>query len=103
MSRAGVKTCPIFISSYITPVSAKSATARHNQKMSWSIQSISPSKESVFLEQTGTGVTRQISVPGATDAFFEGGMLMIKASTGCVWEVDPNTGSRKRLCNEEAQ
>lgn len=68
--------------------------------MSWSIQSISPAKESVFLEQTGTGITRQISVPGAVDAVFEDEMLIIKASTGCVWEVDPNTGSRRRMCNE---
>lgn len=98
MSRAGVKTCPIFISSYITPVSAKSAGTCHNPDMSWSIQSVSADKESVFLEQAGTGITRQISVPGATDAFFEGGMLMIKASTGCVWEVNPDTGSRKRVC-----
>ncbi|MGV0999754.1 MAG: hypothetical protein ACOYBQ_10550 [Fluviibacter sp.] len=67
--------------------------------MSWSIQSVSAAKESVFLEQAGTGVTRQISVPGATDAFFNGEKLMIKASTGCVWEVDPTSGSRKRLCD----
>mgnify|MGYP004664754785 CR=1 FL=1 len=65
--------------------------------MSWSIQSISPAKESVFLEQIGTGITRQISVPGAVDAFFEGAMLVIKASTGCIWEVDPETGARKRI------
>lgn len=81
-------------------VSAKSAIGCHNAKMSWSIESVSPGKESVFLEQTGTGITRQISVPGAVDAFFEGGVLIIKASTGCVWEVDPNTGSRRRVCNE---
>lgn len=68
--------------------------------MSWSIQSISPAKESVFLLQAGTGVTRQISVPGALDASFEGGMLVIKASTGCVWKVDPDTGARKRICRD---
>lgn len=66
--------------------------------MSWSIQSVSADKESVFLEQAGTGITRQISVPGAIEAFFYGGMLVIKASTGCVWEVNPDTGSRKRVC-----
>ena len=66
--------------------------------MSWSIQSISTAKESVFLEQVGSGVTRQISVPGAVEAFFEGSMLVIKASTGCIWEVDPDTGARKRIC-----
>ena len=65
--------------------------------MSWLIKSISPSKESVFLEQEGTGITQQISVPGAIEAFFEHGKLMIKASTGCVWEADPDTGARKRI------
>lgn len=79
-------------------VRIKSAWPSHNDKMSWSIQSISPAKESVFLEQTGTGITRQISVPGAVEAFFEGALLVIKASTGSVWEVDPDTGARKRIC-----
>ena len=68
--------------------------------MTWSIQSISPDKESVFLKQVGTGITRQISVPGAIDAFIENGMLIIKASTGCIWEVDPSAGSRKRICDK---
>lgn len=71
--------------------------------MSWLILSISPDKESVFLEQESTGITRQISVPGAVDAYFEGSKLIIKASTGCVWEVDPNTGSRKRTCEGNLQ
>lgn len=67
--------------------------------MTWSIQSVSASKESVFLEQNGTGITRQISVPGAVEAVFEAGMLLIKASTGCVWQVDPDSGARKRICD----
>lgn len=57
-----------------------------------------PRQRSVFLEQEGTGVTRQISVPGAKEAYIENGLLIIKASTGCVWEVDPGSGSRRRRC-----
>lgn len=63
--------------------------------MSWSIQSISPAKESVFLLQAGTGVTRQISVPGALDA-----SLKVDAGHQSVhWlRMEGDTGARKRIC-----
>lgn len=66
--------------------------------MKWQIQRVSPEEASVFLVNPETGTTRQISVPGTEDAWFEHGLLMIRASTGYLWEVEPNSGSRKRVC-----
>jgi hypothetical protein len=56
----------------------------------------------VFLVKPATGTHRRISVPGAIDALLHNGKLMIQASTGFLWEVDPDTGSRKRLSSQTA-
>ena len=44
----------------------------------------------------------QISVPGAIDALLQNGKLVIQASTGFLWEVDPDTGARKRISGQPA-
>lgn len=65
--------------------------------MEWIIERISAREESVYLVKPSTGTHRQISVPGAIDAAMRGDRLLITANTGFLWEVDPDTGSRKRL------
>lgn len=65
--------------------------------MAWTIQRICPREESVFLQNQGSGVIRQISVPGAESAAFEGNDLVIHARTGFSWLVNPETGARRRL------
>lgn len=50
--------------------------------MAWAIQRICPREESVFLQNQGSGVIRQISVPGAESAMFEGNDLVIHSRTG---------------------
>ncbi len=70
--------------------------------MEWVIERVCTSEESVFLVKPATGTHRRISVPGAIDALLHNGKLMIQASTGFLWEVDPDTGSRKRLSSQTA-
>jgi hypothetical protein len=64
--------------------------------MEWIIERISTAEESVYLRKPLVGTTRKISVPGALNARLEGDRLIILASTGFVWEVNPDTGHRKR-------
>ena len=64
--------------------------------MEWIIDRISSAEESVYLRKPLIGTTRKISVPGAVNARLEGNRLMILASTGYVWEVNPDSGHRKR-------
>ena len=68
--------------------------------MEWIIERICARDESVFLVKPGSGTHRQISVPGAVDAFIQSGKLFIQSSTGWLWEVDPDSGSRKRFPGE---
>ncbi len=70
--------------------------------MEWVIERICTREESVFLVKPATGTHRQISVPGAVGALLQNGKLLIQASTGFLWEVDPDTGSRKRLSSQTA-
>lgn len=65
--------------------------------MVWTIQRICPRENSVYLIKEGSGVVRQISVPGAESASLESGNLFIRCTTGFSWRVDPETGARRRL------
>ena len=69
--------------------------------MQWIIQRISPKEESIFLLKPECGSVRQISVPGAEDAWIKGGKVIIRAKTGYFWEVEPDTGSRKRIFGQQ--
>ena len=63
----------------------------------WRIEQISPEEETVYLCKTDIGTQRKFSVPGALTATIENGQLLIQTSTGWVWEVDPETGTRRRF------
>jgi hypothetical protein len=65
--------------------------------MKWIIQRICPRESSVFLVKPECGALRQISVPGVEDAWIKDNKLIIKAKTGYFWEVEPESGSRKRV------
>ncbi len=69
--------------------------------MAWEIQKICPREESVFLLKPSCGTIRQISVPGAVDAFFKNGQLIIRAKTGYYWEVNPESGARRRIFGQQ--
>lgn len=69
--------------------------------MNWTIQRVSPKEESVWLVKYSCGAVRQISVPGAVDAFIKNDKLIIKAITGYYWEVDPESGARKRIFGQQ--
>lgn len=69
--------------------------------MMWIIQRICPKESSVFLTKPDTGVSRQISVPGVEDAWLKDEKLIIKAKTGYIWEVEPDSGSRKRISAQQ--
>lgn len=63
----------------------------------WLIDRVSPQDETVFLTKAETGTQRQFSVPGALIATIENGKLLIQSSTGWMWEVEPETGARRRF------
>lgn len=65
--------------------------------MTWTIKRICPREESIFLQKQPSGVIRQISVPGAESAAFDGACLVIHCKTGFSWLVNPETGARRRL------
>lgn len=65
--------------------------------MTWTIQRICPRENSVYLVKENSGVVRQISVPGAESASLEGSHLLIRCTTGFNWQVDPDTGARRRI------
>ena len=63
----------------------------------WLIDHVSPEDETVFLSKAATGTLRQFSVPGALVATIKNGKLVIETSTGWTWEVEPETGARRRF------
>lgn len=69
--------------------------------MEWEIQKICPREESVYLRKISCGTIRQISVPGAADAFFRNNLLVIRSRTGFFWEVEPESGSRRRIFGQQ--
>jgi hypothetical protein len=69
--------------------------------MNWIIERVSTKEEAVYLRKPEAGVTRKISVPGVINACIEKGKLLIWANTGYLWEVNPDTGHRKRqVCTQ---
>ena len=73
----------------------------HNDHMKWIIQRICARESSVYLVKPECGALRQISVPGVEDAWIKGEKLIIKAKTGYFWEVEPESGSRKRIFGQQ--
>lgn len=69
--------------------------------MHWIIQRICPKEESVYLVKPECGSMRQLSVPGAEDAWIQGAKVIIRARTGYFWEVDPDDGSRRRIFGQQ--
>ncbi len=69
--------------------------------MKWIIQRICARKSSVYLVKPECGALRQISVPGVEEAWIKGGKVIIKAKTGYFWEVEPESGSRKRIFGQQ--
>ena len=69
--------------------------------MKWTIQRICPKEESVFLVNPDTGLIRQISVPGAEAAWIQSDRLIIRSKTGYLWEVEPDTGARRRVMSQQ--
>ena len=69
--------------------------------MDWIIDHINSNEEAVYLKKPLGGIVRKICVPGAVNACLEHGLLMIRASTGYIWEVDPDSGRRKRRADPE--
>ena len=65
--------------------------------MDWIIERVNSSEEAVYLRKPLLGIGRKICVPGACDAYIEDGKLVILANTGFVWEVEPYSGSRRRM------
>ena len=65
--------------------------------MAWIIERVILKSESIFLINTRTTISRQISVPGATDASIQGNLLTVYTNSDYVWKIDLQTGSRKRL------
>ena len=68
--------------------------------MDWIIERISSADEAVYLRKPSLGIARKICVPGAVEAYMEHGLLVIVASTGFVWEVEPSSGRRSRRAIE---
>jgi hypothetical protein len=69
----------------------------HHCHMKWIIQCICARESSVYLVKPECGALRQISVPGVEDAWIKGEKLIIKATIGYFWEVEPESESRKRI------
>lgn len=55
----------------------------------------------MFLLKPTCGTVRQLSVLGAVDAFIKNGKVIILAATGFFWEVDPDTGDRRRIFGQQ--
>lgn len=71
--------------------------------MDWIIDRVNSAEEAVYLRKPLLGTTRKFSVPGAVNACLERGRLLIWASTGYLWEVDPQSGHRRRQPNNETE
>jgi hypothetical protein len=63
----------------------------------WRIEQVSPEDEMVHLCKMDVGTQRKFSVPGALTATINNGQLFIQTSTGWVWKVNPETGTRRRF------
>jgi hypothetical protein len=63
----------------------------------WRIELVSPEDETVHLCKMDVGTQRKFSVPVALTATIRNGQLFIQTSTGWVWKVDPETGTRRRF------
>ena len=72
-----------------------------HQTMKWEIHKISPNDESVYVINSRNGTIRQFSVPGAEDGWMVGNMLIIRCATGYFWEVEPDSGSRRRIQGQQ--
>ena len=67
--------------------------------MNWIIEYIDTAEQAVYLKHADSGVARRFCVPGAQEAFWARGradLLLVQASTGYVWEIEPHTGRRRR-------
>jgi hypothetical protein len=64
--------------------------------MDWIIERIDATEQAVYLRKPMSGTVRRFCVPGAVRAHWHAGVLVIEASTGFVWEVEPHTGRRRR-------
>ena len=69
--------------------------------MEWEIFKICPREESVYVRKPSCGTVRHFSVPGAVDAFIKNRQLIIRAKTGYFWEVDPDSGARRRILGQQ--
>ena len=69
--------------------------------MKWAVQRICPKEESVFLVNADTGLIRQISVPGAEEAWVDNDLIIIRSRMGYLWEVEPDTGARRRTSSQQ--
>lgn len=69
--------------------------------MRWQVHRVSPEDDSVYLLNLASGSIRHISVPGVEDAWINGKNLIIRCKTGYFWEVDPSSGARRRISNQQ--
>jgi len=69
--------------------------------MKWIIQRICTRESSVYLIKPECGALRQISVPGVENAWIKGEKVIIKAKTGYFWEVEQDSGARKRIFGQQ--
>lgn len=71
--------------------------------MTWIVQRVCQREESIYLSKADSGIVRQISVPGAEEAWMKGDRLIIRAKTGYWWEVEPDTGARRRILAQNSE
>jgi len=64
--------------------------------MDWIIERIDVAEEAVYLKKPRSGTQRRFCVPGAMSARWQADLLVIEASTGFVWEIEPYSGRRRR-------
>ena len=64
--------------------------------MDWIIERIDVAEEAVYLKKPLSGIERRFCVPGAVNARWQADLLVIEASTGFVWEIEPYSGRRRR-------
>ena len=64
--------------------------------MDWNIERVDVAEEAVYLKKPLSGTERRFCVPGAVSAHWQADLLVIEASTGFVWEIEPYSGRRRR-------
>mgnify|MGYP000099508365 CR=1 FL=1 len=69
--------------------------------MTWVIQRVCPREESVYLTKAESSAVRQISVPGAEEAWVDNDLIIIRSRIGYLWEVEPDTGARRRTSSQQ--